>query len=914
MAKSYLDIQNSAYTVGNIMDWTNALTRLSGVPVDITSVYGSYKDAVIYAAENAVAYEGQVISVTENGIATIYVVTPENLGTYTVGEGEAAKNYTVHIKEVGTAPVGDEQSIDVTDGVITLHGFEAAANATLPQKTPVYKMNGEDYVLDENNEKVIDHYEINWVAIDAIVQGDGNTKSVVAAGSSNVTVSSNYNSDSDTYTYSISVAIPEYTDTNTKTVVTAGSSNVTVSSNYDATSDTYTYSVAVAEQEIPDVPEYAIKKLETPSNGSQATYKLTKDGNEVDVAIEIPAFPVITHPEYTIVKEARADDATETRYHLEKDGVEITEDIVVPDAYDDTVISSRLAAVEEFFQTAEGESLDAALDTLIEIQKYIDEDGEVAEQVLANKQAIEVLNGNENTSGSVANAVKTVSSTLSSQIEVISSTLSSQITVVDAKASNAQKAIDDFKVGHSYTDEQVDAKVKTAKDAADAAQQALDTFKIGHSYTDVQVEEAIASQIIAQNLGQYAIASDVQDALDGKQDTITVTEIEHTSDTKTEGVTLTDGKLSIVIDAYAKAETYTKNEVNTAISNKIAEMTGGESAADVLSALNDYKKATDAEIYGAQFVVDSTTTSNEKEIYAPDYTKDSRIDIVTRLASTNSSNLDVLLGTGAGSVAEAKKAGTDAAAAVDALSKGQVTTNKNDIAALATRVGTVESTVGGHTTEIATLTGKVTALEGADTTINTTLGEHTASITALGQKDAELAGLISGNTTAINNEATARTDADNALAARIKVYEDNKDSYATKAEVKVNTDAIAVLNAADTGKSVREIAADEVAKIVGTAPEAFDTLEEVATWIANDTSGAAAMANDIAALKTAVNTTLPAAIATAKSEAIDTAKSEALAEVSTKYVTADTENNLSLNGQTIVLCGGNASSGAASAE
>jgi hypothetical protein len=58
MAKSYLDIQNSAYTVGNIMDWTNALTRLSGVPVDITEVYDSFDKAVVYAATNPVAYEG----------------------------------------------------------------------------------------------------------------------------------------------------------------------------------------------------------------------------------------------------------------------------------------------------------------------------------------------------------------------------------------------------------------------------------------------------------------------------------------------------------------------------------------------------------------------------------------------------------------------------------------------------------------------------------------------------------------------------------------------------------------------------------------------------------------------------------------------------------------------------------------
>lgn len=817
----------------NLTEYPNSFKRQGCFPLEAYSVFynttdkdgkvtTAFENAENYAKTNAIAYVGQTLAVVDATYSETEVdgkkidTSVVNNVTFYIIANKTGDNV---LQEVGKATNGDGKSITLADGTLSLTGFDAASVSTLPQKQAVYK------VVDGQVTEEIDHYEIKWVSIDAIVEGDGNTKSVVAS----------------------------------------GSSNVTVSSNYDATSDTYTYSISVAEQEIPDVPEYAIKKLETPSEGSQATYKLTKDGNEVDVAIEIPAFPVITHPEYTIVKETRAEGATETVYHLAKDGEEVTTDIIVPDAYDDTALADRVAAVETFFKTADGETLDAALDTLIEIQKYIDEDGEVAEQVLANKQAIEVLNGDKDTAGSVANA-----------IEVASSNLSSQISVVDTKASNAQKAIDDYDTAH----------------AAD--------------YTNTQIDEAISSAIIAENLGQYAISSEVQSALDGKQDAITATEIEHTSENKPEGITLTDGKLSIVIDAYAKAETYTKNEVNTAISNKIAEMTGGESAADVLSALNDYKKATDAEIYGAQFVVDSTTTSNEKEIYAPDYTKDSRIDIVTRVASTNSSNLDVLLGTGAGSVAEAKKAGTDAAAAVDALSKGQVTTNKNDIAALVTRVGTVESTVGGHTTEIATLTGKVTALEGADTTINTTLGEHTASITALGQKDAELAGLIGGNTTAINNEATARTDADNALAARIKVYEDNKDSYATKAEVKVNTDAIAVLNDADTGKSVREIAADEVAKIVGTAPEAFDTLEEVATWIANDTSGAAAMANDIAALKTAVNTTLPAAIATAKSEAIDTAKSEALAEVSTKYVTADTENNLSLNGQTIVLCGGSA--------
>lgn len=54
----------------------------------------------------------------------------------------------------------------------------------------------------------------------------------------------------------------------------------------------------------------------------------------------------------------------------------------------------------------------------------------------------------------------------------------------------------------------------------------------------------------------------------------------------------------------------------------------------------------------------------------------------------------------------------------------------------------------------------------------------------------------------------------------------------------------------DDSKSVRAIAAEEVAKVVADAPSSYDTLKEIADWIVNDTTGAAKMANDIAALKT----------------------------------------------------------------
>ena len=44
---------------------------------------------------------------------------------------------------------------------------------------------------------------------------------------------------------------------------------------------------------------------------------------------------------------------------------------------------------------------------------------------------------------------------------------------------------------------------------------------------------------------------------------------------------------------------------------------------------------------------------------------------------------------------------------------------------------------------------------------------------------------------------------------------------------------------------VRPTISEEVAKVVGGAPEAFDTLKEIATYIDSDKAGASAMANSI---------------------------------------------------------------------
>lgn len=131
---------------------------------------------------------------------------------------------------------------------------------------------------------------------------------------------------------------------------------------------------------------------------------------------------------------------------------------------------------------------------------------------------------------------------------------------------------------------------------------------------------------------------------------------------------------------------------------------------------------------------------------------------------------------------------------------------------VAEEVAAVDAKVATNAADITTMKGQIAALEAGT------------------YDDSEIRGLISDNADAIS------ANADN---------------------IKTNTDAIGVLNSgADVAGSVAhtatEIAATKVAEIVANADTDFDTLKEIADWILNDTTGAADMANDIAALQTLV--------------------------------------------------------------
>ena len=238
-------------------------------------------------------------------------------------------------------------------------------------------------------------------------------------------------------------------------------------------------------------------------------------------------------------------------------------------------------------------------------------------------------------------------------------------------------------------------------------------------------------------------------------------------------------------------------------------------------------------------------------------------ELTTRVsnAETDIDNLQAAIGTDGSvtqAIAAAKKAGTDAQADVDALEG---------------KVGTVADgkTVVGLISEAKTkadkgVTDAATAKAAADTA--------QADVDALEIK----VGTVPENKNVVQMIADAQAAA---------TYDDT----AVKASINANTDAIRVLNGADTvdgsvanavktaqttlqsnidtvsgkvttlvgsvsgddTKSARTIASEEVAKIVAGADTAYDTLKEISDWISGHKSDASAMNRAIVALEAIVD-------------------------------------------------------------
>lgn len=102
----------------NKLDWAMSFQRTGKFPLDRSSMFASYDDAVAYAKGDGsdsrqiggTSYVGQIITVFADDVVTVYKINADR----TLGE-------------VGKATNGDEKSIHLTDeGILALYGFDAA--------------------------------------------------------------------------------------------------------------------------------------------------------------------------------------------------------------------------------------------------------------------------------------------------------------------------------------------------------------------------------------------------------------------------------------------------------------------------------------------------------------------------------------------------------------------------------------------------------------------------------------------------------------------------------------------------------------------------------------------------------------------------------------------------------------------
>lgn len=378
---------------------------------------------------------------------------------------------------------------------------------------------------------------------------------------------------------------------------------------------------------------------------------------------------------------------------------------------------------------------------------------------------------------------------------------------------------------------------KVAKTASDNADAALTNKIAGLKNTD----EAVANQfvtavkeangvitverkaLVADNIPELGVSkiTGLQGLLNGKQDTLTF-----------------DSNYSAGVNNVATVST-----VNTAKSDLIgdtsaeASTTDGNTIADVRRYVNAKTKVLASNEALTQLSNKVTANTNSIET------------INTSLAEGGSVS---------NAIADAKKAGTDAATAVSTLENGKVKANTDAIAAINNAetgiLKQAKNYADGKDTAIAAAKKAGDDAAAAVTALETGKVKNNAdAITAINTK---IGAIPAGKTVAqaIEDAKTAATYDDTALVGRVTVIEGDylksADKTEVKNEIKTERDRLdAFLNAADVGDA------------------AVDTLKEIQNYISTHGTAADEMVKNIAANKAAIEAEATTARAAEKKNA-----------------------------------------------
>lgn len=598
--------------------------------------------------------------------------------------------------------------------------------------------------------------------------------------------------------------------------------------------------------EIPEVkvPKYSLVKDETAAAGDVATYHLTKDGVNEGVAINIPKDLVVASGSVveledgalpdgvavagTYIKLVLANSAKPIYINVgslieyvtggsgENDAIQIN---VSSDTHKVTANVKNGSLTKEMLAAGVVASLDKA-------------DTAVQTVVAGETKGTIKVDGTEVTVTGLQDAAYAT-------VESINATAQGYVNTAKAALEGTKETDTDASVTIAGAKKYADKVAKTASDNADAA---LTNKIAGLKNTD----EAVANQfvtavkeengvvtverkaLVADNIPELGVSkiTGLQGLLDGKQDTLTF-----------------DGGYSAGVNNVATVST-----VNTAKSDLIgnisaeATTTDGNTIADVRRYVDAKTKvlASDAKLTELSNKVTANTNSIET--------------INTSLAEGGSVS---------NAIADAKKAGTDAATAVSTLENGKVKDNADAIAAINNAetgiLKQAKNYADGKDTAIAAAKKAGDDAAAAVTTLkNGEVKANADAITAINNK----IGTIPDGKTVAQAIEEAKTDA---------TYNDTE----VRGLIKNNKDAIDVLNGGDTiegsvAKSVKDAINDFATKV--SEDGTVNTFKELVDYVAAHGSEYTDAIADIAANKSAIDTlngTGTGSVSKAVSDAID---------------------------------------------
>ena len=155
------------------MSMPKAMNRTNPAPLDASAIWTSLEDLRDYAATSAVAYIGQILSLVDYNAETGEIA---EVKAYIIKDAEG------NIEEVGSATLGDDHSIELVDGVLSIKGFGkryykyVAENGDVAAHYEAVDVDAEHpwiaglepRIVNEDGELVIGWYEPNPTTIEGV--------------------------------------------------------------------------------------------------------------------------------------------------------------------------------------------------------------------------------------------------------------------------------------------------------------------------------------------------------------------------------------------------------------------------------------------------------------------------------------------------------------------------------------------------------------------------------------------------------------------------------------------------------------------------------------------------------------------------------------------------------------------------